>query len=372
MDFYESVIRRLLFGMSDDPENPHKLALLALRAAQKSPRLLQAIDRWYAVHDDRLRVSVFGIDFPNPIGLAGGMLKNAEGLHTAAAFGFGSIEAGTTLPEPQPGNPRPRIWRVVDPTDGLTIVNAMGFNSEGAERFRARVKRNGKPSVPLGVNVSRNKVTPNETAHEDYALCLKLLHGTADWFTVNVSSPNTPGLRELQDADNLRILLQTVRRVLDDIAREHGRHIPFLLKIAPDLGDEAVDRACELAELFGCSGIVATNTTLKRTNIEDHPHAAQKGGMSGPHAHARALEVVRRCHTALNGRLPIVGVSGIRDVDGVLRMFEAGATLVQAYTGFIEHGPAFPGTLNEELAIRLMSANLDTMAALQASLRRAP
>jgi len=323
-----------------DPERAHELALRLIRGVAATPVLSHAVR---ATLGRRPRTAVrtpLGRSVPGVLGLAAGMDKDAATVLGMDMLGFGHVEVGTVTAHPQPGNDRPRLWR--HPAEGA-LVNRMGFNNAGAhtaaERLRAlRSTRRGR-SVVVGVNIGKSRVTPVEDAVSDYATSARLLARWADYLTVNVSSPNTPGLRDLQAVDSLRPILTAVQREADAAA---GRHVPVLVKVAPDLDDDDVTAVADLVTSVGLAGVVATNTTIA------HPHGA--GGLSGRPLHARAVEVVRLLRERLGPDAVVVGVGGIGDAAGARRMLAAGADLLQAYTAFVYQGPAWPGALNRELA----------------------
>jgi len=333
-----------------DPEKAHHAAFRAIRAAQPLTRM---------VGGRRSRVGrrgttrVMGLDFPGLLGLAAGFDKNAVGIDALANMGFGFIEIGTVTGEPQPGNPKPRLARL--PAD-RAVVNRMGFNNDGAEavarRLAARrLDRTGRRrGVPLGINIGKTKVVPEEEAVRDYEKSTSLLTPYADYLVVNVSSPNTPGLRDLQAVDRLEPLLRAVRRRADDLA---DHHVPLLVKIAPDLSDEDVLAVADLATTLGLDGIVATNTTIGRDGLASPPaqiEAAGGGGLSGPPLRARAADVMRLLRGRVGDDLVLVGVGGITTPEDAVERLEAGADLLQAYTAFIYEGPWWPTRINAALA----------------------
>lgn len=323
------LLRRALFLLP--PERAHHLAITGLGLLGKCPGL-DAL-RPAVADDPRLAVHAFGLRFPNPLGLAAGFDKG-EGVGAGLfALGFGAVEAGTITPVAQPGNPAPRLFRL--PAQ-KALVNRMGFNNEGAAAAARRLAAIRYRPGPLGVNLGKNKVTPAERAPDDYLRAFEATAEVGDYFVVNVSSPNTPGLRALQNPESLTAIL----RPLLDAARARGGK-PVLLKLAPDLADEDVDAAAELAVDLGVAGLILANTTIARPTAEAEPVAKEAGGMSGAPLFPRALELVARTHRRLGDRLPIVGVGGISGAEDAYRMIRAGASLVQAYTGFIYGGPCF-------------------------------
>jgi dihydroorotate dehydrogenase len=334
-------LRWLLFRL--DPERAHRLAHGVLRRV--SP---EAARRKRPPVPASLAVRAFGLDFDGPVGLAAGFDKGDVAVPGLFALGFSHVEIGTITPRPQPGNDKPRLFRL---PEHRALVNRMGFNNEGAETCARRLA--ALPAAarlgPVGLNVGKNKLTPNEDAVSDYVACIDRLHAHADYLVVNISSPNTPGLRGLQEKEPLdRLLRACVARL-----RERAPGKPLLVKLAPDLSPEALDEAVDVAIAAGVAGIVATNTTLSRAGVEGHPRAAEAGGLSGAPLEALATAAVRRCFARARGRVPIVGVGGVMDARGAYAKIRAGAALVQVYTGLVYGGPAFVRTVNEGLAALL-------------------
>jgi dihydroorotate dehydrogenase len=332
------VLRWLLFRL--DPERAHRLAHRFLHAVKPA-----AARRRRPAPPPELSVRTLGLDFDSPVGLAAGFDKGDVSVPGLFALGFSHVEIGTITPRPQPGNDRPRIFRL---PEHRALVNRMGFNNEGAEACAARLAalpREGRLG-PIGVNVGKNKTTPNEDAASDYLACIDRLHAYADYLVVNISSPNTPGLRQLQAADALdRLLRACVARLAD---RAPGK--PLLVKLAPDLAPEALDEAVDVAIAAGVAGIIATNTTLSRAGVEGHPRAAEQGGLSGAPLERLATSVVRRCAARAAGRVPVIGVGGVMSAADAYAKIRAGASLVQVYTGLVYGGPAFVRQVNEGLA----------------------
>jgi dihydroorotate dehydrogenase len=297
-------------------------------------------------------VRALGLDFPGPLGLAAGFDKDGAGVTGLAALGFGFVEVGTVTARPQPGNPKPRMFRF--PAE-RALVNRMGFNNHGAAAlaFRLRALRARPGYRPIvGVNIGKTKAVADEEAVADYATSARLVADVADYVVVNVSSPNTPGLRDLQSAGKLRPLLAAVRDALDQASPR--RRVPLLVKIAPDLADEDVDAVADLALDLGLDGIIATNTTISREGLRDDDAvtAAGPGGMSGAPLKARALEVLTRLHARTGDRLVLIAAGGIETADDARDRLAAGATLLQAYTAFIYEGPLWPRRLQNDLAKR--------------------
>jgi dihydroorotate dehydrogenase len=327
-----------------DPEKAHHVAFRAIRAARPATGLRQGRGR---------RTQVLGLDFPAVLGLAAGFDKNGVGIDALANLGFGFVEIGTITGEPQAGNPKPRLARL---KGDRAVVNRMGFNNDGAEAVAQRLAarrphRTGRrQGVPLGINIGKTKVVPEEHAVRDYEKSTSLLTPYADYLVVNVSSPNTPGLRDLQAVDRLEPLLRAVRSRADDVS---DRHVPLLVKIAPDLADKDVLAVADLATGLGLDGIVATNTTIARDGLASTPQqleAAGTGGLSGRPLRARANEVMRLLRERVGRDLVLVGVGGISTPEDAAERLAAGADLLQGYTAFVYEGPWWPARINAALA----------------------
>jgi len=321
VSLYRRIIRPLFF--SADPETVHHFAMGCLEVAGPLMRALAP------AHDPRLARRVFGINFPSPVGLAAGFDKNAIALPAWEALGFGFAEIGTVTAKPQPGNPKPRLFRLPEME---AVINRLGFNNEGAEavadRLRALKASGGWPKIPVGVNLGKSKVTPLEEADADYVTSFERLRAFGDYFVLNVSSPNTPGLRKLQDKAALESLLRTVQAA-------NTTRLPLLLKIAPDLEWSAIEEILALVELHQLSGIIATNTTIDHSRVPEGRR--QQGGLSGQPLKNRSLEVLR--FITARTKLPVIGVGGIASADDAKVRLDAGAALVQIYTGLIYEGP---------------------------------
>ncbi|WNV89745.1 quinone-dependent dihydroorotate dehydrogenase [Umezawaea sp. Da 62-37] len=326
---YERVVRKALFRMhGGDAERVHETTLGVLA------RVGPALRFGTGVRDEH---TAFGVRFPNRVGLAAGMDKDGRALPAWAALGFGFVEVGTVTRHPQPGNPRPRLFRL---RESEAIINRMGFNNAGAQALAARLERLGPLRIPLGVSIGKSKVTPVEDAVEDYCASLRALYRHGDYFAVNISSPNTPGLRGLQDREALTELLGELTATATGLARG-GTRKPILVKIAPDLTDGAIAELLEVCARYEVSGLIATNTTLGRDGLaaSDQVLAGEAGGLSGRPLTERAREVVAFVSKETGGKLPIIGVGGISGPDDARRMIDAGADLLQVYTGFIYRGP---------------------------------
>jgi len=321
--------RPFLFAL--DPETAHEIAFAGLDRAAKLGVASLASPR---VPDDP--VEVMGISFRNRVGLAAGLDKNGAHVDGLSTFGFGFIEIGTVTPRAQPGNPRPRMFRL---PQAHALINRLGFNNEGVDALLRNVGRMRYRGV-LGINIGKNFDTPNERAADDYVACLRAVYPKAHYVTVNISSPNTKGLRDLQAEDALAALLSTLKGEQRALAQKHGRYVPLAIKIAPDLTDDAVRGVARVLVAQKMDAVVATNTTLARDAVKGMPHAEEAGGLSGAPLFERATEVVRVLAKALDGALPIVGVGGIDSGERAAAKIEAGASLVQIYTGLIYRGPA--------------------------------
>jgi len=322
------LFRPLLFAA--DPELAHDVALGGLDAAARVGLAQLAASRL-----PQAPVEAMGLRFPNRVGLAAGLDKNAAHLKGLATLGFGFIEAGTVTPRAQPGNPRPRMFRVVE---AQALVNRLGFNNGGVDAFVANVARSGYRGI-LGINIGKNFDTPNERAADDYVACLRAVHAHASYVTINVSSPNTKGLRDLQAEEALSALLARIVAERDDLAQKHGRCVPLAVKIAPDLDDAAVNAVARLLVAHRLDGVIATNTTIARDGVAGLPHADEAGGLSGAPLRERSTAVLRTLAKALDGALPIIGVGGILAAGDAQQKIDAGAALVQLYTGLIYRGP---------------------------------
>ncbi|MDN5789666.1 MAG: quinone-dependent dihydroorotate dehydrogenase [Micrococcales bacterium] len=331
---YERAVRPALFRLGgSDAEAAHHRTLTLLRRLSSMAPIVEALRRWHGVDDPR---TVFGVRFPSVIGLAAGMDKDGVALRAWPGLGFGFVEVGTVTRHAQPGNPRPRLFRL---TSSEAIINRMGFNNAGADALAARLRDLGPVGVPLGISIGKSKATPVPDATSDYLHSMRVLAPYADYVAINVSSPNTPGLRSLQD-----------RGALDEILRELRREagpVPLLVKIAPDLADEAIGEVLQVCADRRVDGLIATNTTTARDGIalREAARAREAGGLSGRPLTQRARDVVAFVHRQAPD-LPIIGVGGIHSVDDALRMLDAGASLIQLYTGFVYGGPPVVRAIN--------------------------
>ncbi len=337
-----SILRPLLFNLS--PEKAHKVTLALLTFALAIPGMKAIFSKLYHVKHPKLEREVFGLKFPNPVGLAAGFDKDAKHYEDLACFGFGFFEIGTITPKPQDGNPQPRLFRL--PKD-QALINRMGFNNGGLDNAIERLKHRN-PNLIVGGNIGKNKVTPNDEAVNDYIICFEGLFPYVDYFVVNVSSPNTPGLRELQEKEPLTHLLKT----LQGLNNGKPKRKPILLKIAPDLTDSQLDDIIAIVHKTKLDGLIATNTTIDRSNLNTTDadlNAIGAGGLSGKPLRDRATEVIRYIHQHSGGTIPIIGVGGIMTAEDAKEKLDAGAVLVQLYTGFIYTGPSVIGDINRSL-----------------------
>ena len=334
---YKALIRPIFFLF--DPEKIHHFTFTLIRLVCKIPGISSLISKLYVVNDVRLERKVFGLTFKNPVGLAAGFDKDAKLFNELSNFGFGFIEIGTLTPKPQDGNPKKRLFRLID---DHAIINRMGFNNGGVLEAVERLKKN--KGVLIGGNIGKNKVTPNESAVEDYKICFNALFNYVDYFVVNVSSPNTPNLRELQDKEPLTKLL----KLLKTENSKHKNQKPILLKIAPDLTNDQLLDIIDIVSDTKIDGIIATNTTISREGLKSK-HKTETGGLSGEPLTNRATEVIRFLSEKSNKAFPIIGVGGIHSVQDALDKFEAGADLIQLYTGFIYEGPKLIKDINKAL-----------------------
>jgi len=321
--------RPLLFSL--DPERAHTLALTGLDLAaklglQKPPLSSQQV----------APRTVMGLSFPNPIGLAAGLDKNAAHISGMAALGFGFLEVGTVTPRPQPGNPKPRLFRL---PEAEALINRMGFNNQGVDTLLSNIRSSQHKGI-LGINIGKNFDTPIERAAEDYLTAFRRVQGLASYVTVNISSPNTQNLRKLQGAAELKALLGALAALRDECGRSQGRHIPIAVKIAPDLSEAELDDIADILLSEKMDAVIATNTTLSRDGVADLTHGQETGGLSGRPVRARSLAVIQALHRRLGGKLPIIGVGGISDADSAKAALDAGASLIQIYTGLIYRGPS--------------------------------
>ncbi len=336
------IIRSFLFLF--DPEKIHYFSAASIRMILKIPGMKFIWNKLYILEDERLERKVFGLTFKNPVGLAAGFDKNATMYNDLAYCGFGFIEIGTVTPKGQPGNDKPRLFRL---KEDQAIINRMGFNNEGVD-FAVENLKNKKTTIIIGGNIGKNKVTPNEEAIEDYVISFNALFDYVDYFVINVSSPNTPNLRELQEKEPLKKLLLEIKK--HNSLKPSPK--PILLKIAPDLTNEQLDDIIEIVNEIKLDGIIATNTTISRDNLVTSSQTVEAigaGGVSGKPLKDRSTEVIRYLSTKSNKSFPIIGVGGIHSAEDAIEKLNAGADLIQLYTGFIYEGPGLINKINKEI-----------------------
>ncbi len=343
--------RPFLFAF--DAERAHALGLASMEAAYRS-----GLNPLLALAPRPLPTKAFGLTFANPVGLAAGMDKNGAHIDALMALGFGFIEIGTTTPRPQPGNPKPRMFRL---PRQQAVINRLGFNNLGVDALVRNVERAKRDRALLGINIGKNKDTANEDAASDYLHCLQRVYPLADYITVNISSPNTAGLRELQEEQALRRLVGTLREAQERLAAQHGKRVPMLVKIAPDLSDSDLEAAGRVLGDLGVDGVIAGNTTIAREGVEGVRFADEVGGLSGAPLMAKATAVLRMLRTRLPEHIPLIGVGGILQGADAATKQAAGATLVQTYTGLIYRGPALIGECVEALRRRKESPSRGTL-----------
>ena len=325
--FYPA-IRKVLFQF--DAETIHELTIKGLKSTGKSP-----LNAFYKQVVQDKPLTVMGINFPNPVGLAAGLDKNGECINAFSAMGFGFVEVGTVTPRPQPGNDKPRIFRL---PEANAVINRMGFNNKGVDYLVSQVQAANFKGV-LGINIGKNKDTPEENAKDDYLHCMRKVYDLATYITVNISSPNTPGLRSLQYGEALDNLLSALKAEQKILADKYGKYIPLTVKIAPDLSSDEVKSIAKSLIDNGIDGVIATNTTLSREGVEGLEFGTEQGGLSGQPVKDKSTQVIKLLSEALDNQLPIIGVGGIASSDDANEKLAAGASLVQVYTGFIYQGP---------------------------------
>lgn len=331
-------LRPLLFAL--DAETAHRLTLFGLGVAHRSN-----LAKYVAAPADDLPVEAFGIRFPNPVGLAAGLDKNAEHLDELGALGFGFVEVGTVTPRPQDGNPKPRMFRL---PQREAIINRMGFNNAGVDALVRNVQKSDYSGV-LGINIGKNKNTSNEHAVDDYLFCLERVHAHASYITVNISSPNTQGLRDLQQEETLRRFIGTLREAQERLGAQSGARKPMLLKIAPDLSESELDAIADVLLASGIDGVICTNTTIDHSAVINEPNGGEAGGLSGKPLFAHSTAVLRGMRKRLGERIAIVGVGGILDGGDAAEKLDAGATLVQLYSGLVYRGPKLVAECVDEI-----------------------
>jgi dihydroorotate dehydrogenase len=358
------LIRPLLFAL--DAETSHGLSFRLLHLFYFIPGVRTLVRRCFKQRVPALPVTLMGLHFSNPVGLAAGLDKNAEHLAPLADFGFGGLELGTVTPRPQPGNPRPRLFRL---PHQAALINRMGFNNVGIEAFLRNLQRQDRP-CPIGINIGKNKDTPLERALEDYLTALRAVYAHADYVTVNISSPNTAGLRDLQGEENLDALLRALKSEQAGLAKIHGRYVPIALKIAPDLNDDQIAAIAKLVREHRFDAVIATNTTIARPGLEHEPRAVEVGGLSGRPLKSLSTKVIRGLYRHLQGQVPIIGVGGVENADDAWDKLVAGADLIQIYSALIYQGPAVVRDIVTGLAAHVQQSGAPTLAAAIARARQ--
>ena len=338
---YKLLIRPILFLF--DAELIHHISFFLIKTFMKMPGISYLSRKLFSIKSTSLEREVFGIKFPNPVGLAAGFDKNAELFNELSNFGFGFIEIGTVTPRSQPGNKKKRVFRL---NDDSSLINRLGFNNKGVDFAVNNLKNKGE--IIIGGNIGKNKNTPNHKAIEDYIYCFNALFDYVDYFVVNVSSPNTPNLRDLQEKKPLTALVQQLNKE----RLKKSKKKPLLLKISPDLSEKKLLDIISVIKTENLDGVIATNTTISRENLKSNPKLLnESGGLSGKKLTSKSNEVIRFIHKNSNGSIPIIGVGGIFDADDVIEKFQCGASLVQIYTGFVYEGPSIVKKINKKLAI---------------------
>jgi len=350
------LLRPLLFRL--EAETAHRLTFTVLGLLYRIPGFPSLVRRFCANRLPSLPTPLMGMPLQRPVGLAAGLDKNAELAPLFADLGFGFVELGTVTPRAQPGNPKPRLFRL---PAAAALINRMGFNNAGLAQFLDNLYRMPKRG-PIGINIGRNRDTPNEQAPDDYLTALRAGYAHADYIAINISSPNTPGLRALQEGEQLEVLCRTLKQEQATLAMRHQRTVPLALKIAPDLDDEQIGEIARLVLAHGLEGVIATNTTISRPGLEQEPRAAQAGGLSGRPLKARSTEVIRQLYRHLQGRVPIIGVGGIENADDAWEKLVAGADAVQIYSAFIYQGPAVVREIVRGLETKMRAAGASTLA----------
>ena len=357
------LVRPALFSL--DPEHAHDLTMHKMALASRQPLLLGAVKKLYGAHVPALPVKCMGIEFNNPLGLAAGLDKDARALPAFSALGFGAVELGTVTPKAQPGNDKPRMFRLLE---DKALINRMGFNSAGVEVFLKNLKRSEKSSV-VGINVGKNASTAIADAHYDYVSALQRVYGHADYLTINISSPNTKSLRDLQNEDFLDALLMQIKQAQLKCEKVHKRYVPIALKVAPDLHEDEIESIAELLISHKFDAVIATNTTVARPTSLQSCHAGETGGLSGAPVKDLSTECIRQFYKLLKGRIQIIGVGGIANADDAWEKLLAGADLLQVYSMFIYQGPAMVGDIVRGLQQKLEQQGFASIAEAMQKLR---
>lgn len=359
-----SFVKPALFAL--DPEKAHDITMSQLSMASRIPFAVSQIERLYGNKIPSLPVSCMGIDFKHPVGLAAGLDKDARALPAFSALGFSGVEMGTVTPEPQPGNAKPRMFRLIEDE---AIINRMGFNSGGVDAFLSNVTSTNKTAV-AGINIGKNAVTPIEDAHLDYVSALQSVYAKADYITVNISSPNTKSLRDLQSQSFLDDLLMKIKQAQSKCEKAHKRKVPIALKVAPDLELDEIETIAELLITHQFDALIATNTTIARPESLKSEHKGEIGGLSGAPVKDMATDCIREFYKLLQGRVQIIGVGGIKNADDAWEKMIAGADYIQIYSQFIYQGPVMIKAIVEGLQAKMKSHGFDDMTTAMLSLRK--
>jgi len=359
-----SFIRPVLFAL--DPERAHDITLSKLAVASKLPLVISQVTRLYGNKVPELPISCMGISFRHPVGLAAGLDKDAVALPVLSALGFSGVEMGTVTPKPQPGNDKPRMFRLLEDE---ALINRMGFNSGGVEAFLLNIKKT-KSTAVAGINIGKNAVTPIVDAHLDYVAAMQRVYAQADYITVNISSPNTKSLRDLQNESFLDDLLLKIKRAQLKCEKVHKRYVPIALKVAPDLEVDEIETISELVISHKFDAVIATNTTVARPDSLLSKHAAEAGGLSGAPVKDAATECIRHFYRALQGRVQIIGVGGIKTADDAWEKLLAGADYLQIYSQFIYQGPGMIFDIVTGLQAKVAQHGFDDLATALLALRK--
>lgn len=358
------LFRPVLFAL--DPERVHDLTLSKLHKVSNSSLALTQMQRFFASKVPSLPVSCMGIDFKHPVGLAAGLDKDARALPAFSALGFSSVEMGTVTPKPQPGNDKPRMFRLVEDE---AIINRMGFNSGGVDEFLKNITKTEQTAV-AGINIGKNAVTPIEQAHSDYVNALQRVYAQADYVTVNISSPNTKSLRDLQNESFLDDLLLKIKQAQLKCEKVHNRKVPIALKVAPDLSSDEIETIAELVVSHQFDALIATNTTVARPDSLQSEHASEMGGLSGAPVKDMATDCIRQFYQLLQGKVQIIGVGGIKTADDAWEKMLAGADYVQIYSQFIYQGPAMIRDIVSGVETKIRQQGFDDLPTALATLRK--
>lgn len=359
-----SFVRPALFTL--DPERAHDVTMASLSRASKVPFLTNQISRIFGRCVPDLPVTCMGLDFKHPIGLAAGLDKDAIALPAFSAMGFSGVEMGTVTPKPQPGNDKPRMFRLLEDE---ALINRMGFNSGGVDAFLSNIRKTEKTAV-AGINIGKNAVTPIEEAHLDYVSAMQRVYSQADYITVNISSPNTKSLRELQNEESLDELLMKLKVAQAKCQKVHKRYVPIALKVAPDLSSDEIESIAELVLSHQFDAVIASNTTISRPETLKSKHAAEGGGLSGAPVKDLATDCISQFYKRLNGKVQIIGVGGVKDADDAWEKLLAGADYIQVYSQFIYQGPSMIGDIVKGLKAKVQAQGFEDLPAALEALRK--